>query len=126
MSVTAVGAYARIRKQFKVPIAEMGGVQEALARIASEAYILTSAQMLINAMLAKHEQPAVLSAVMKYQTTHRARLVTNDAMVTHDHMTHLLLLFSLLVSCGYLRISVNTLSDTKHHVAFVSTSILYQ
>ena len=31
-------------------------------------------------MLANHEQPAVLSAVMKYQTTHRARLVVNDAM----------------------------------------------
>ena len=87
MAVTAVGAYARIRKQFKVPIAEMGGVQEALARIAAEAYILTSAQMLINAMLAKHEQPAVLSAVMKYQTTHRARLVTNDAMVTYSFDT---------------------------------------
>jgi hypothetical protein len=31
--------------------------------------------MLINSMLAKHEQPAVLSAVMKYQTTSRARQV---------------------------------------------------
>lgn len=80
MSANAVGAYARIRKQFKVPIAEMGGVQEAVGRIASEAFILTSAQMLINSMLAKHEQPAVLSAVMKYQTTHRSRLVVNDAM----------------------------------------------
>lgn len=28
----AVGAYARIRKQFKVPIADMEGVQESLAR----------------------------------------------------------------------------------------------
>ena len=55
-------------------------VQEALARIGSEAYILTSAQMLINSMLAKHEQPAVLSAVMKFQTTSRARQVANDAM----------------------------------------------
>ena len=27
LAVTAVGAYARIRKQFRVPIAEMGGVQ---------------------------------------------------------------------------------------------------
>ncbi len=80
LAVNAVGAYARIRKQFRVPIAEMGGVQEALARIASEAYILTSAQMLINSMLAKHEQPAVLSAVMKYETTSRARHVVNDAM----------------------------------------------
>ena len=75
-----VGAYARIRKQFKVPIAEMGGVQEALGRIATEAYILSSAQYLINSMLAKHEQPAVLSAVMKMETTHRARNIVNDAM----------------------------------------------
>lgn len=121
LAVNAVGAYSRIRKQFRVPIAEMGGVQEvrldsnkchyyifiyifvgvftyfmciptfiqlitlhsiiqALGRIASEAYILTSAQMLINSMLANHEQPAVLSAVMKYETTHRARNVVNDAM----------------------------------------------
>jgi alkylation response protein AidB-like acyl-CoA dehydrogenase len=80
LAVNAVGAYARIRKQFRVPIAEMGGVQEALGRIGSEAYILTSAQMLINSMLAKHEQPAVLSAVMKYETTSRARSVINDAM----------------------------------------------
>ena len=76
LALNAVGAYSRIRKQFRVPIAEMGGVQEALGRIASEAYILTSAQMLINSMLANHEQPAVLSAVMKYETTHRARQVS--------------------------------------------------
>ena len=31
---SAVGAYARIRKQFKVPIAEFGGIQEAMARAA--------------------------------------------------------------------------------------------
>lgn len=79
-AVNGVGAYARLRKQFRVPIAEMGGVQEALGRIVSEAYILTSAQLLINSMLAQHEQPAVLSAVMKYETTHRARKVVNDAM----------------------------------------------
>ena len=36
--------------------------------------------MMVNSMLANHEQPAVLSAVMKSQTTHRARLVMNDAM----------------------------------------------
>jgi alkylation response protein AidB-like acyl-CoA dehydrogenase len=77
LAVTAVGAYARIRKQFRVPIAEMGGVQEALARISSETFIITSAQMMVNSMLAKHEQPAVLSAVMKSQTTNRARLVRN-------------------------------------------------
>jgi hypothetical protein len=80
LAVNAVGAYSRVRKQFKVPIAEMGGVQEALGRISAEAYIMTSAQMLINSMLSNHEQPAVLSAVMKYETTSRSRQVVNDAM----------------------------------------------
>ena len=80
LATNAVGAYARIRKQFRVPIAEMGGVQEALSRIVTETYIITSAQSLVNAMLANHEQPAVLSAVMKYETTSRARQVVNDAM----------------------------------------------
>lgn len=80
LSLNAVGAYARVRKQFRVPIAEMGGVQEALGRIAAQTFIVTSAQHLVNSMLGKHEQPAVISAIMKYQTTHRARLVVNDAM----------------------------------------------
>lgn len=76
----SVGAYARIRKQFKVPIAEMEGVQEALARIGSNAYIMMSAQLLTNAMLNKHEQPAVISAIMKQQMTHRMRSCVNDGM----------------------------------------------
>ena len=76
----SVGAYSRIRKQFKVPIAEMEGVQEALARIGGNAYIMVSAQLLTNAMLNKHEQPAVISAIMKQQMTHRMRQVVNDGM----------------------------------------------
>jgi acyl-CoA dehydrogenase len=79
-ALNGVGAYARVRKQFRVPVAEMGGVQEALGRIASEAMICTSAQQLVNGMLNNHEQPSVLSAVMKYETTHRSRKVINDAM----------------------------------------------
>ncbi|EGB02963.1 hypothetical protein AURANDRAFT_34695, partial [Aureococcus anophagefferens] len=34
-----VGAYSRARKQFKVPIADFGGVQEACALVASDGYI---------------------------------------------------------------------------------------
>ena len=101
----SVGAYARIRKQFKVrtssrpplyphiyrprhstitntqvPIADMEGVQEALARIGGNAYIMQSAQLLTNAMLNQHEQPAVISAIMKQQMTTRMRNVVNDGM----------------------------------------------
>jgi len=75
-----VGAYARIRKQFKVPLAEMEGVQESLARVGGNAYIMQSAQLLTNAMLNQHEQPAVISAIMKQQMTSRFRLVVNEGM----------------------------------------------
>ena len=37
--VSAVGAYARVRKQFKVPIAEFGGIQEAMADAGSDGLI---------------------------------------------------------------------------------------
>jgi len=80
LAVASVGAYARIRKQFKVPIAELEGVQEHCARIASETYVMTAAQGLTNSMLGQHEQPAVISAIMKQQWTHRGRKVVNDAM----------------------------------------------
>jgi len=77
---THVGAYARIRKQFKVPIAELEGVKEPLARIASNTFIMTSAQHLVNSMINKHEQPAVISAIMKQQLTDRMRVCVNDGM----------------------------------------------
>lgn len=80
LALNAVGAYSRIRKQFKVPVAELSGVQEPLARIAANTFIMTSGQQLINSMLAKHEQPAILGAIMKYETTNRGRDVANDGM----------------------------------------------
>jgi alkylation response protein AidB-like acyl-CoA dehydrogenase len=80
MMAGTVGAYSRIRKQFKVPLAELEGVQEHLARIGGSTLIAQSSQALINAMLNQHEQPAVLSAVMKQQLTHRMRKTVNDGM----------------------------------------------
>jgi len=79
-AVASVGAYARIRKQFKVPIAELEGVQEHLARLGSNAYIMTASQHLVNSMINQHEQPAVISAIMKQQMTDRMRVCVNDAM----------------------------------------------
>ena len=58
----------------------MEGVQESLARIAGNAYIMQSAQTLTNAMLNQHEQPAVISAIMKQQMTQRMRVVVNEGM----------------------------------------------
>jgi acyl-CoA dehydrogenase len=56
---TAVGAYTRVRKQFKVPIAEFGGIQEALARMGSQGLICMAGVDLMNAIVDNHEAPMV-------------------------------------------------------------------
>lgn len=75
-----VGAYARIRKQFNLPIGEFEGIEEALTRIAGETYILDAARQVTNAALDEGEKPAVISAILKYELTERMRKVVNDGM----------------------------------------------
>ncbi|KNC49744.1 acyl-CoA dehydrogenase domain-containing protein [Thecamonas trahens ATCC 50062] len=79
-AANVVGAYARLRKQFKVPVAELEGVKEPLARIASTAYTLKAGQTFIDSVLENGEKPSVLSAVMKYESTERAFAALSDAM----------------------------------------------
>jgi acyl-CoA dehydrogenase len=74
------GAYARIRKQFNVPIGEFEGIEEPLARMAGETYILDAARKVTNAALDQGEKPAVISAILKYELTERMRRVINDGM----------------------------------------------
>jgi alkylation response protein AidB-like acyl-CoA dehydrogenase len=80
LSTFGVGGYARIRKQFNIPIAEMEGVKEKLAVIAKKNYQLVAAQMLFNSILANKEKPPVLSAIMKYQCTEYGRVSINNGM----------------------------------------------
>jgi acyl-CoA dehydrogenase len=74
------GAYARIRKQFNLPIAEFEGIEEVLARMGGETYILDAARQVTNAALDQGEKPAVISAILKYELTERMRRVVNDGM----------------------------------------------
>jgi acyl-CoA dehydrogenase len=74
------GAYARIRKQFNLPIAEFEGIEEVLARMAGQTYILDAARNVTNAALDQGEKPAVISAILKYELTERMRRVVNDGM----------------------------------------------
>lgn len=76
----ATGAYARVRKQFKVPIGRFEGVEEVLARIAGHTYLMDAARTLTLCGIDSGEQPAVVSAIVKYHLTERMRLVVNDAM----------------------------------------------
>ncbi len=74
------GAYARIRKQFNLPIGEFEGIEEPLARMAGETYILDAARKVTAAALDQGEKPSVISAILKYELTERMRRVINDGM----------------------------------------------
>jgi acyl-CoA dehydrogenase len=79
----ATGAYARIRTQFSLPIGRFEGIQERLARIAGNAYLLDGARRLTCAGLDMGRHPAVISSILKLHATERMRVVVNDAMDVH-------------------------------------------
>ena len=62
-------AYARIRKQFSIPIGRMEGIEEPLALLAETAYTLEAARAVTSAMVSQGAKPAVISGLMKYQCT---------------------------------------------------------
>ena len=77
------GAYARIRRQFGLPIGKFHGVGEALARMAGLTYIMTAASRVTCTALNAGERPSVPSAILKYHNTEMGRQVANDAMDVH-------------------------------------------
>ncbi|MCG9596652.1 acyl-CoA dehydrogenase FadE [Vibrio sp. Isolate25] len=76
----ATGAYARIRRQFKQPIGQMEGVEEPLARLGGNAYVMDAASNLTVAGIDLGEKPSVISAIVKYHCTHRGQQSIIDAM----------------------------------------------
>lgn len=83
MTSMTTGAYARIRRQFNLPIGEFEGVQEALARIGGNTYVMDAARTMTAGAVDLGEKPAVLSGVVKYHLTERMRQCINDAMDVH-------------------------------------------
>jgi acyl-CoA dehydrogenase len=75
-----VGAYARVRSQFKTPIGRLEGVEEALGRIAAHCYMMDATRVMTAGAVDLGEKPAVLSAIAKYHLTERARQCANDGM----------------------------------------------
>lgn len=76
-------AYARIRKQFGIPIGRMEGVQERLARMVEAAYVTESGRAITASLVEAGAKPAVISALLKYQATEWMRTSVNDAMDIH-------------------------------------------
>jgi acyl-CoA dehydrogenase len=76
-------AYARIRKQFSLPIGRMEGIEEPLAQLVETAYTLEAARAVTAAMVSQGAKPAVISGLMKYQSTDRMRKALDAALDIH-------------------------------------------
>jgi acyl-CoA dehydrogenase len=83
MGALATGAYARIRRQFNMPIGRFEGVEAALARIAGNTYATSALSRMTATAVDLGEKPAVPSAIAKYHTTEMARELVRDAMDIH-------------------------------------------
>ncbi len=79
----ATGAYSRIRRQFRLPIGQMEGVEEMLARIGGNAYLMDAVTSFSTAGVDLGQKPSVISAICKYHLTERMRQIVNDSMDVH-------------------------------------------
>jgi acyl-CoA dehydrogenase len=76
----AVGAYAGVRRQFRLPIGRFEGIEEALAQIAGKVYVMDAARVVTCSAVDAGEKPSVISAIIKYYCTEQMRKVVNDGM----------------------------------------------
>jgi acyl-CoA dehydrogenase len=82
-AVWATGAYARIRRQFNMPVGRFEGVEAVLARMAGLTYTMDAARSVTAGAIDGGEKPSVPSAMLKYHVTEMGRQVANDAMDVH-------------------------------------------
>jgi acyl-CoA dehydrogenase len=80
LAVRGVGGYARVRTQFKTPIGKFEGIEEPLARMGGNLYMMDAARMVTAGAIDQGEKPAVITAIAKYHITERARQIINDGM----------------------------------------------
>ncbi len=79
-AVFATGAYARIRRQFNMPVGKFEGVEQVIARMVGLTYICDAARSVTIAAIDAGARPAVPAAILKYHVTEMGRRVANDAM----------------------------------------------
>jgi acyl-CoA dehydrogenase len=76
----ATAAYARIRRQFNMPVGKFEGVQLVLARMLGHSYIMNAARSVTTAAIDHGARPAVPAGILKAHVTELGRRVANDAM----------------------------------------------
>jgi acyl-CoA dehydrogenase len=76
----STGAYARIRRQFNMPVGKFEGVEAVIARMAARTYIMDAARSVTTGAIDGGEKPSVPAGILKYHTTEMGRMIANDAM----------------------------------------------
>ena len=72
--------YAKHRRQFKIPLYKMQGVNQKLLDSVFNTNLISSSINFTNAILDSGATPSVISAIMKQRTTELGRTVINDSM----------------------------------------------
>tara|TARA_Y100000389_G_scaffold93493_1_gene90183 strand:- start:356 stop:2308 length:1953 start_codon:yes stop_codon:yes gene_type:complete len=72
--------YAKVRTQFNMPLSKMEAIKEKINAMVFNTWIIQSSIDLTNTILDSGDSPAVISAIMKQQTTERGREVLNHGM----------------------------------------------
>ena len=75
--------YIKHRKQFNIPLIKMEGVSNKFADMVYNTWLIQSSIAMTNDILDQNYKPSVISAIMKQQTTERARIVVNEAVDIH-------------------------------------------
>ena len=75
--------YIKIRDQFNMPLKDMEAIKEKFNNMVYNTWMIQSSVDMTNDILDAGNSPAVISAIMKQQTTERGRSVISDAMDIH-------------------------------------------
>jgi acyl-CoA dehydrogenase len=78
-TLRSTSAYARVRRQFGIPVGIMEGVAEPLGEMVKRAYMYESARRLTASMVDEGQRPAVIAGLLKYTTTEAMRDSMDDA-----------------------------------------------
>ena len=76
----AMKYYLNARKQFNMPIGNMEAVREKFVDMYINTWIIHTSVKLTNHILDSGNTPSVITAIMKQQTTERARVILNHGM----------------------------------------------
>ncbi len=75
--------YIKHRRQFNIPLIKMEGVSNKFVDMLYNTWLINTSIAMTNTILDQGNKPAVISAIMKEQTTERSRVVINHAVDIH-------------------------------------------